>query len=217
MDIRWLLSFEMTGWFSGGVYIFLMILSVLSWGIIFRKLALFRRVRRAEAIYLATAGKGGNASIPLAGRMSSLYLIGTVKEKYRHDGMASREKMEEAVKVSLNDYFLGLNSGLPVLATISSVAPFMGLLGTVWGIMVIFSRLHGEVAGVSEMVAPGVAQALVTTIGGLLVAIPALFFYNYFAMILRHMTNTAENYASQVIYLEHVEAMDNMDNDDRPT
>jgi biopolymer transport protein ExbB/TolQ len=68
--------------------------------------------------------------------------------------------------------------------------------------MVIFSRMHAQVAGVSEMVAPGVAQALITTIGGLIVAIPALFFYNYFTMILRNLANEAENYASRIIYLK---------------
>lgn len=205
MDIRWLLSFEMTGWFSGGVYIFLMLLSVISWGIIFRKLLLFRQVRRADYLYREAAGQRRDEAVgPLP--LSSLYQVSAVCRKYAADAAAGREKMEEAVKVVLNDYFLGLNSGLPVLATISSVAPFMGLLGTVWGIMIIFSRLHGEVAGVSEMVAPGVAQALVTTIGGLLVAIPALFFYNYFAMHLRHMTNQAENYASEIIYLREDDA-----------
>ena len=57
-------------------------------------------------------------------------------------------------------------------------------------------------AATSHPKAPGVAQALITTIGGLIVAIPALFFYNYFTMILRSLSNEAENYASRLIYLK---------------
>jgi biopolymer transport protein TolQ len=205
MDIRWLLSFEMTGWFSGGIYFFLMGLSLFSWALIFKKLILFRRVKRANARFRMLLKKKDNVLLPeRIATLSGLFLIADTRRKFlpAENAAADREKVEEAVKVCLNEYFHELNAGLPILATISSVAPFMGLLGTVWGIMIIFSRLHGQVAGVSEMVAPGVAQALVTTIGGLLVAIPALFFYNYFTMVLRHLSDEAENYASKVIYLE---------------
>ncbi len=202
MDIKWLLSFQMTGWFCGGIYIVLVILSLVSWALIFQKMALLRRVRRADALFRRLSGKEVSGSDTTFLSLSSFYLVYKTEREFRAREEKDREKLEEAVKIGLNDYFQNLNSGLPILATITSVAPFLGLLGTVWGIMLIFSKLHGQVAGISEMVAPGVAQALITTIGGLVVAIPALFFYNYFAMVLSHLTNEVENYASRTIYLE---------------
>ncbi|HNQ36121.1 MAG TPA: MotA/TolQ/ExbB proton channel family protein [bacterium] len=199
--MKWLLSFQMTGWFTGGIYVVLILLSVASWALIFQKLSLLRRIRRAEALFKATRPEDLES---IQGRLaaSSLYLVYREKEQFRAQGKKDRECLEEAIRVSLNEHFQDVGSGMSVLATITSVAPFLGLLGTVWGIMLIFSKLHGQVAGVSEMVAPGVAQALLTTIGGLLVAIPALFFYNYFSMILKHLSNEAENYASRLIYLK---------------
>lgn len=201
MGIKWLLSFQMTGWFTGGIYVVLILLSVASWALIFQKLSLLRRIRRAEVLFKATRPEDLE-SVKDRLAASSLYLVYREKEQFRAQGAKDRESLEEAIRVSLNEHFQDVGSGMSVLATITSVAPFLGLLGTVWGIMLIFSKLHGQVAGVSEMVAPGVAQALLTTIGGLLVAIPALFFYNYFSMILRHLSNEAENYASRLIYLK---------------
>ena len=203
MDIRWLLSFKMTGWFCGGVITVLAILSIISWSLIFQKMTAFRRARRANARFRSMS----ETEIPKEQvglfAFSSLYLIfHKVNQFPAGNEQGDLEKLEEEIKVELNEYFESLNSGLPILGSITSVAPFLGLLGTVWGIMVIFSRMHMQVAGVSEMVAPGVAQALITTIGGLIVAIPAHFFYNYFTMILRSLSNEAENYASRLIYLK---------------
>jgi len=204
MDIRWLLSFQMTGWFCAGIYVVLILLSLLSWTLIFQKLMLFYRVRQADKLFrhLHEKSKLPSACQKKQLENSAYYLIIQTAADFQAGGRGESEEIEEAVKINLNEYFQKLNLGLPILATITSVSPFLGLLGTVWGIMMIFSRLHGQVAGVSEMVAPGVAQALITTIGGLLVAIPALFFYNYFAMILHNLNNEADNFASRTIYLK---------------
>ncbi len=200
MDISWYLSFKMTGWFCGGILIVLVLFSIISWSLIFRKLIDFRRARRANARFRSM----NEAEIPREFNgflsCSSLYLIFRKVKQSPIENDRDLDKVEEDIKVELNEYFENLNNGLPILGSITGVAPFLGLLGTVWGIMVIFSRMHSQVAGVSEMVAPGVAQALITTIGGLVVAIPALFFYNYFAMISRSLSNEAENYASRIIF-----------------
>jgi biopolymer transport protein TolQ len=72
---------------------------------------------------------------------------------------------------------------------ISSIAPFMGLLGTVWGIMNSFYEIGNQGSASLPVVAPGIAEALITTVVGLAVAIPALFFYNYF----NHRAERIEN------------------------
>ena len=202
MDIRWYLSFKMTGWFCGGILIVLVILSVVSWSLIFRKMAAFHRARRANARFRSMPETKISEKRSGLLAASSLYLIFRKIDQFSVGNERELERLEEEVKVEMNEYFENLNSGLPVLGSITGVAPFLGLLGTVWGIMVIFSRMYSQVAGVSEMVAPGVAQALIATVAGLITAIPALFFYNYFTMILRSISNEAENYASRLISLK---------------
>ena len=199
MDIRWLLSFKMTGWFCGGIIVVLAILSIVSWSLIFQKMAAFRRARRANSRFRSMSETEISGKHAGFFAHSCLYLIsGKVNQFPVVDGN-NLVKLEEELKIELNEYFENLSSGLPILGSITSVAPFVGLLGTVWGIMVIFARLHGQVAGVSEMVAPGVAQALIATVAGLITAIPALFFYNYFTMILRSLSSEADTYASRLI------------------
>jgi biopolymer transport protein TolQ len=89
--------------------------------------------------------------------------------------MAS-ERMESEISSRMRT----LDSGLSMLAIISSVAPFLGLLGTVWGIMDSFFEIGNQGNASLPVVAPGIAEALITTIVGLVVAIPAVFFYNHF-------------------------------------
>lgn len=73
-----------------------------------------------------------------------------------------------------------LDRGVFILAVISSVAPFLGLLGTVWGIMNSFFEIGNQGSASLPVVAPGIAEALITTVAGLVVAIPSVFFYNIF-------------------------------------
>jgi biopolymer transport protein TolQ len=88
------------------------------------------------------------------------------------------------VSEHLESAFLGLvksfDKGVFFLAMMSSIAPFLGLLGTVWGIMNAFFAIGNQGSASLPVVAPGIAEALLTTIMGLAVAIPALYFYNYF-------------------------------------
>lgn len=83
-----------------------------------------------------------------------------------------------------------------ILGSIVSGAPFLGLLGTVWGVMDAFGSVTGEQAVSLGMLAPGVSGALLTTVAGLLVAIPSVFGYNYLLARVRVMITDLENYAS---------------------
>ena len=92
-----------------------------------------------------------------------------------------------------------LESQMTVLATAVSGAPFLGLLGTVWGVMDTFSGVASS-AGVASLktMAPGVSAALVTTVVALLVAIPAMFGYNYLVNRIRSMIMGLDNYAAEL-------------------
>jgi biopolymer transport protein ExbB len=91
-----------------------------------------------------------------------------------------------------------LERNLGILGTMAAVAPLVGLLGTVWGIMRAFHDMAVSGSAAPSVVAAGVAEALVTTAAGLVVAVPAVMLYNYFARRLNVMLTEAENHARSV-------------------
>ena len=119
----------------------------------------------------------------------------------------------EAVKVILEEAAaaeaMGLEKGMIVLSTAVAGGPFIGLLGTVWGVMSTFAGIAESRAATLTAMAPGVAAALVATVTGLLVAIPAMFAYNFMVTTIRHITQEldgfASRYANQIehIYVDH--------------
>jgi len=97
---------------------------------------------------------------------------------------AKQRAFEHAIQGEINK----LESYVPSLGTIGSTAPFIGLLGTVWGIIRAFKDIAANVGGGPEVVSAGIAEALITTAFGLLVAIPAVIFYNYFVHQVQRLT-----------------------------
>ncbi|MGL5948015.1 MAG: protein TolQ [Aeromonas sp.] len=102
-----------------------------------------------------------------------------------------------AMRVSLSRAVDDLESSLPVLATIGSISPYIGLFGTVWGIMNAFIAL-GQVQQASlQMVAPGIAEALIATAMGLFAAIPAVIFYNRFSTQVEKLESSYANFMDE--------------------
>ncbi|MGA2279254.1 MAG: MotA/TolQ/ExbB proton channel family protein [Verrucomicrobiota bacterium] len=115
----------------------------------------------------------------------------------------------EAVKVILEEASGGeamaLEKGMIVLSTAVAGGPFIGLLGTVWGVMSTFAGIAESRAATLTAMAPGVAAALVATVTGLLVAIPAMFAYNFMVTTIRHITQELDGFASRYAnQIEHV-------------
>ena len=115
----------------------------------------------------------------------------------------------EAVKVVLEEAAggeaMGLEKGMIVLSTAVAGGPFIGLLGTVWGVMATFAGIAESKAATLTAMAPGVAAALVATVTGLLVAIPAMFAYNFMVTTIRHITQELDGFASRYAnQIEHV-------------
>ena len=94
-----------------------------------------------------------------------------------------------------------LESYMPWLATTGSVTPFIGLFGTVWGVMDAFSGLGTAGAASLRVVAPGIAEALITTAAGLFTAVPAVIAYNHFVHNIREMAGRMDNFAMEVAAL----------------
>jgi biopolymer transport protein ExbB/TolQ len=115
----------------------------------------------------------------------------------------------EAVKVVLEEAAaaeaIGLEKGMIVLSTAVAGGPFIGLLGTVWGVMSTFAGIAESGGATLKAMAPGVAAALVATVTGLLVAIPAMFAYNFMVTTIRHLTQELDGFASRYAnQIEHV-------------
>jgi len=108
------------------------------------------------------------------------------------------EHVKRALEGAVASESLKLEAGLILLAIAVSGAPFLGLLGTVWGVMSTFSNVAMKGEATLANMAPGVAAALITTVAGLLVAIPSMFGYNWLVHNLRVMTVQLDNFAQEL-------------------
>ena len=106
-----------------------------------------------------------------------------------------------ALNKAINAEISRLSRRLDFLATTGSTAPFIGLFGTVWGIMTSFSAIGFQGSASIGGVAPGIAEALIATAAGLVAAIPAVIFYNYFSDKIRMFTSDLDDFSHDFVYL----------------
>ncbi len=177
------------------VMLLLLVVSLVSWTLIFRKGAALRSAR-AEAkefedrfwsggdlshlyrdVSAQQTGSGGLANIFVAGFKEFARLRG----QQGMDPMDVVEGAQRAMRVSLSREIDELERHHSFLATVGSTSPYIGLFGTVWGIMNAFRGLANVQQATLAMVAPGIAEALIATAMGLFAAIPAVVAYNRFA------------------------------------
>jgi biopolymer transport protein TolQ len=120
------------------------------------------------------------------------------KERGQDDQRARLEHAENAIQRAIARQTLRYESSMIFLASIVSGAPFIGLLGTVWGVMEAFSAVASQQTAGIQQLAPGVSGAMLATIAGLVVAIPSVFGYNLLLGHTRRMTTELENFASSL-------------------
>ena len=206
---------EQTGWVARGVLALLLFFSVISWGMILQKLSLFGRLRRQSdqflRIYRATRGVANPQALAAAGSpFANVYAAGYRELQFQvgtHPGNPEppRLKSLSAVTVSMQlasaEEVRRVEKGMTWLATTGSVTPFIGLFGTVWGIIDAFSGLGSAGAASLRAVAPGIAEALVTTAAGLGAAIPAVIFYNHFLQNIRDLGQRLDTFSLEVTAL----------------
>ncbi|PHS22901.1 MAG: biopolymer transporter ExbB [Methylophaga sp.] len=122
-------------------------------------------------------------------------------------GLISRNSSREITKESIEDIgrhiTLSLEKNLNTLGTIAAIAPLMGLLGTVIGMIKVFAVITTEGVGNPETLAGGISEALITTATGLLIAIPTLIFYRYFRGKVNHLVVDMEEQAMKLIEILH--------------
>ena len=195
------------------VMILLLLASLWSWTIIFNKLVtlsnLKRKARRFEKLfwsgqsldelYQAFAARNDH---PLA----AMFIAGLREWRRAFEGAnplresmigGVKERIEKAMSVTILREVDGIEKNLGMLATIGSVSPFVGLFGTVWGIMNSFSAIAARHDTTLAVVAPGIAEALFATAMGLLAAIPAVIFYNRFVAEIGRYVNQLDAFADE--------------------
>ena len=163
-----------------GVMILLVLASVASWAIVLEKTVVLARARAQTARFEAAVAAGADPA-GIAGLPAAVFAAGR-HEWHDHDHGESRaelrERLERAMRIAMAEELRRLDAHLPVLATVGSSAPFVGLFGTVWGIMHSFTSIAASNDTSLAVVAPGIAEALFATAIGLVAAIPAVVAYN---------------------------------------
>jgi biopolymer transport protein ExbB/TolQ len=213
---------------------FLFLLSMFSWTIIitkFRQLYIARKA--AKKFFTAYSATRDPLDIKKRGvefdgaPAYHLYIRGAEELDYQYQNNPVTVKGErrisrasfEAVKVILEEaaaaQAMSLEKGMIVLSTAVAGGPFIGLLGTVWGVMETFAGIARANQASLTTMAPGVAGALIATVTGLLVAIPAMFAYNFMVTTIRHITQELDGFASRYAnQIEHA-YVDNRDIEDK--
>jgi biopolymer transport protein ExbB/TolQ len=212
----------------------LFVLSLFSWTIIitkFRQLHLARKwARRFFAAYGSTRDPldiKRRGEVFVGAPAYQLYIRGADELDYhlkqnpvlingqRRISPASFEAVKVALEEAAAAEALSLEKGMIVLSTAVAGGPFIGLLGTVWGVMETFAGIARASSASLTAMAPGVAGALIATVTGLLVAIPAMFAYNFMVTTIRAITQELDGFATRyATQIDHI-YVDNRDLEDK--
>lgn len=193
------------------VLIILLLFSLMSWAIIFGKWNSFRRGRTINFRFLRAFRKAnGLESVALATEqfgnapLVAVFEFGyeEVERQVKARGtLGNKLALERALQLGVSEELAKLERSMNWLATTASVTPFIGLFGTVLGIIRAFQAL-GEAGSASlRAVAPGISEALVATAMGLAAAIPAAIFYNHFGHVIREFAARMEDFALEFMNL----------------
>jgi biopolymer transport protein TolQ len=206
------------------VMLVLLLFSVISWSIVFIKARLFKKVSTDTQDFLEAFWSSGKLSdaydtaqeyeySPEAALFSAGFteLQKINKIRNRRDGitlpetldmqLATMDNLKRAIRKAESQEVTEMGKYLPFLATTGSAAPFIGLFGTVWGIMASFHDIGQRGSASLAVVAPGISEALIATAAGLAVAIPAVIFYNYFANKLTYIDGEMQNFSTDFLNL----------------
>jgi biopolymer transport protein TolQ len=206
---------DLVGWICLFVTI---VFSIVSWGVIAYKLL---HINQAESqtnrfVSLCMNGKGDLSNAfkissnypdsPLAEILREAYLEMELENWYRDEKKLSLDGRLEAVKMSIDrvleqtssNEIRHLESWLPFLATTANVCPLIGLFGTVWGILGSFQAVAREGSTAISSLAPGISTALMTTVAGLIAAIPAVIFYNYLLNRVQRLIRRMDSFSMEI-------------------
>jgi biopolymer transport protein TolQ len=199
------------------VMLLLVIASLASWTMIFSKMSILKNARKQadkfedvfwsaedlRPLYTRIGGKRNSAT-----GMEKMFEAGfrefaRLRKQTSIDADAILEGAQRAMRVTLNKEIEFLETNLPFLATVGSTSPYIGLFGTVWGIMNSFRSLGSVQQATISMVAPGISEALVATAMGLFAAIPAVIAYNRFSNDVERLINRYDIFTEEFSSILH--------------
>lgn len=209
-----------------GVMIILMLASIMSWALIIGKSRQLRRARIAaeefeEDFWGSSDISGTYSQLTMRrGTLDGLERIfeagfsefGRLRRKTHNDEVIM-DGSSRAMRIAVSREADIVEQHLPFLASVGSVSPYIGLFGTVWGIMNSFTALGNVQQATLAMVAPGIAEALIATAIGLFAAIPAVIFYNRFATEIDRLLNRYENFSEEFSTVLQRQAIRRSDHD----
>ncbi len=201
------------GPFAKAVLAVLLVMSVVCWAVIWNRARLYGRVEKADRGFLAAFRRlARNADFRLVCEQHPHSLLARVAlvglrglEQHPIDAVGSAalryEIVQRAMDRSASEETARLERSVGFLATTGSVSPFIGLLGTVWGVMAAFLNIGTQGSASLVVVAPGIAEALIATIAGLAAAIPAVVGYNHLLGRLRDFSSATSGFATEFLDL----------------
>jgi len=207
------------------VLLLLLFFSVISWAIILMKYRAIRKSKKENRMFMDTYMKSGNFSDVFI--ESKRFRYSTIAEVFRAGytelgklaksrtnpsqesetmddgnlsfGIGGLDNIERALNRASDSETSKIESFLGFLATAGNSSPFIGLFGTVWGIMNAFRGIGAKASATLAVVAPGISEALIATAAGLAVAIPAVIFYNYFLNQVKVIKLETDDFASEFL------------------
>jgi biopolymer transport protein ExbB len=208
---------DQMGWVAKAIGVILIIMSMISFGVAIERIYTFAQARKQSKLYapqVAKHLKDGRLKDAIAISSSKTYryshlakvvLAGLQEYQFQQESGANlsredivdtvRRAIQRATALTAND----LKKGVASLATIGATAPFVGLLGTVVGIITAFQGIASQGSGGLGAVSAGISEALVETALGLVVAIPAVWFYNYLTGRIEYFNVEMDNSSSELV------------------
>lgn len=195
------------------VLLILMAFSIASWAVMFSKVSLLRRARVQSGRFMRAFRKSARlqdiSAVAEQFKPSPLVAVfdGGYEEYRRQVGNPSGAvrnlaAIQRATQIASSEELTRLERRLPFLATTAAVTPFIGLFGTVWGIIGAFHGLATTAGGTTlRAVAPGMSEALIATAAGLFAAIPAVIAYNHFAGVIREFASRMDDFSLEFLNL----------------
>ena len=194
-----------TGPVAKVVLAILLLFSVFSWAIIVQKYGLMNRARAQSGRFMRAFRKANRlqdmAAVSEQFKPSPLVAVfeGGFDELRKQGGLRNATNVQRAMQIAASEELTRLERRLPWLAITASVTPFIGLFGTVWGIIDAFHGLGTAGAATLRAVAPGISEALITTAAGLFAAIPAVIAYNILLSQIREFGSRMDDFSLEMM------------------
>jgi biopolymer transport protein TolQ len=193
-----------TGLVAKAVLVLLLMFSLLSWAIILSKWSLLRRARVQSGRFVRAFRKAQRLQdiAAVADQFRPSPLVGVFEngfEEFKRQGGRNPQAVQRAMQIANSEGLTRFERNVPWLAITGAVTPFIGLFGTVWGIIDAFHGLGTAGAATLRAVAPGISEALITTAAGLAAAIPAVIAYNLIGSSIREFAARGDDFSLEML------------------